>query len=151
MKPLSSSVALVGSIMATSIVLALSAGPAAARENIVITSPQQTELTRTQRVGYRDLDLATVQGERALTRRVSGAVQDVCFHDGEHPFVLNNCKRSAWNGARPQMASAIERARDSERLTHAELIAVPETNVFPLDAATGRSPSAAAVSSRTKS
>lgn len=116
MKPLSSSVALVGSIMATSIVLALSAGPAAARENIVITSPQQTELTRTQRVSFRDLDLATVQGERALTRRVSVAVQDVCFHDGEHPFVLNTCKRSAWNGARPQMASAIERARENPGL-----------------------------------
>ena len=116
MKPLSSSVALVGSIMATSIVLALSAGPAAARENIVITSPQQTELTRTQRVSYRDLNLATVQGERALTRRVSGAVQDVCFHDGEHPFVQNVCKRSAWNNARPQMASAIERARENPRL-----------------------------------
>ena len=111
MKLLSSSLALLGSIVVTSVTLALSAGPATARERIVITSPELEPSTRVQRVGYGDLDLATLQGERSLARRVGGAVQEVCFHDGEHPFMVNVCKRTSWEDAAPQMASAIQRAR----------------------------------------
>ena len=111
MKRIFSSVALLGSIIVTTSLFALSAGPAAARERIVITSPELDPSTRIQRVGFGDLDLATVQGARILARRVGGAVQEVCFHDGEHPFMVNVCKRSAWQDAAPQMASAIQRAR----------------------------------------
>ncbi|HET9427616.1 MAG TPA: UrcA family protein [Allosphingosinicella sp.] len=116
MKLLSSTIAMLSSIIVTGVTLALSVGPAAARERIVITSPEQNDYTRTERVSYADLDLATDRGERVLTRRVSVAVQDVCFHDGEHPFMVNVCKRSAWQGAGPQMASAIQRARENPGL-----------------------------------
>lgn len=66
-----------------------------------------------ERVGYGDLDLARAPGQRLLTRRVRSAVGRVCEPldatglDARHQA----CQTQAWRGARPQMARAVERAR----------------------------------------
>ncbi len=108
----------------TTVALALSAGPATARENIVITGSQDDALTRTQRVAYSDLDLATQRGERVLNRRVGVAVREVCSHDSEHFFVLRPCMLTAWSDARPQIANALERAKNNPGLAFGGSITV---------------------------
>ena len=96
---------------AAPVALALSVGAAEAREGIVITGGDAEALTRTQQVRFGDVDLATVEGQQVLAHRVRLAVREVCSHDGEHWIALLPCKRGAWNDARPQIASAIERSR----------------------------------------
>jgi UrcA family protein len=73
----------------------------------------------TRHISYADLNLASVAGERALQRRVGTAVTDLCLdatggNDGSPKYKLSmiHCSGEAWNGARPQMARAVQRARD---------------------------------------
>jgi UrcA family protein len=73
----------------------------------------------TRHISYADLNLASVSGERTLERRVGTAVSDLCLdatggNDGSPKFKLSmiRCSGEAWNGARPQMARAVQRARD---------------------------------------
>lgn len=77
----------------------------------VIVRAQPDDLLPTRRVSYADLDLASLSGEKTLYSRVSGAVSDVC---AEQIFAIDKgqCRRFAWNGAKPQMKRAIARARD---------------------------------------
>jgi UrcA family protein len=63
------------------------------------------------RVSYRDLNLASARDERILNRRVGSATHIVC----EPHFELldrADCVSYAWKGARPQIAMAIQRARE---------------------------------------
>lgn len=65
-------------------------------------------------VSYRDLNLATLAGEKTLNTRVRGAVKDVCAESvpsGEFHIVYS-CRGYAWRGARPQIARAVMRARE---------------------------------------
>lgn len=63
------------------------------------------------RVSYRDLNLASMQGERTLNRRVGGAAQFVC--EGHYEMIAqSSCISYAWKGARPQIALAVQRARE---------------------------------------
>ena len=69
---------------------------------------------RTERVSYRDLNLATRDGEKILTQRVGSAVRRVCSDTG-HIGLYNDrfyCTSGAWKDARPQMSRAIARARE---------------------------------------
>ena len=65
-------------------------------------------------VSYRDLNLAAASDERILNRRVGGAAKSVCHTDdfkiGER--AQGKCVSYAWNGARPQIARAVQRARE---------------------------------------
>lgn len=64
-------------------------------------------------VSYRDLNLATLAGEKTLNRRVGGAVRIVCSEsvpDGDF-YQEMLCDKHAWGGARPQIALAVMRAR----------------------------------------
>lgn len=70
-------------------------------------------------IGYADLNLASTAGARALTNRVGVAVSDLCDeatggNDGSmsYRFNVHRCSGHAWDEARPQMALAIQRARD---------------------------------------
>ena len=119
MKLLSSLVAL-----AVPLTLACVAGPAVARDGIVITGPEAEVVTRSQQVPFGDIDLTTRQGERELTHRVAVAVRDVCSEPNEHALALLPCKRSAWRGARPQMASAIQRATENPQMAQNGFITV---------------------------
>lgn len=66
-----------------------------------------------ERVSYRDLNLASVQGEKRLVYRVRGAIGRVCPDDGTGPLnELNRCRSYAWDGAEPQIDLAVKRARE---------------------------------------
>jgi UrcA family protein len=71
---------------------------------------------RTERVSYADLNLAASAGERKLVRRVSDAVKRVClYRDGTIGLQSNGytiCADGAWDGANPQIAQAVQRAKD---------------------------------------
>jgi UrcA family protein len=107
--------------------------PAAAKEvtvrHRVLAEDQLTEI-----VSYADLDLASADGVERLTSRVGSAVRHVCapLDDRDKLFGYGACKSYAWNGARPQMDLAIQRAHQiaqngvSAIAPVAILIAVPQ-------------------------
>lgn len=81
---------------------------------IIVQAPASN--VRIERVGYADLNLATRDGEWALERRVNGAVERVCLHDGFRWYGLSvpdytTCADRAWRVARPQVIGAVYRAR----------------------------------------
>lgn len=104
--------AVVSGAMATLMI----AAPAAARQEgpVVIYAPPEN--ARTERVPYHDLALAERGGERTLVRRVAGAVKRVCLFEHSHPGLQDRgyyrCADDAWDGARPQIAQAVQRARE---------------------------------------
>lgn len=72
---------------------------------------QRIEPGMSVRVSYRDLNLASIPGERTLNRRVGRAADFVCR--GHYDFLeQTSCESYAWNGARPQIALAVKRARE---------------------------------------
>lgn len=103
---------------ATSTALALIVGAAGA----AISAPPQQATVVGQRfdegisttVSYRDLNLASMEGERTLNRRVGGAARFVCepgaaaINDRD----FSDCISYAWKGAKPQIALAVQRARE---------------------------------------
>ena len=92
------------------------AAPAALAQEKPVIVYAQPENTRTERVSYRDLDLAARAGERTLEQRVSGAVRRVCDYNGgsfdavDRGYIL--CARGAWQGAQPQIDRAVARAHE---------------------------------------
>jgi UrcA family protein len=76
-------------------------------------------------VSYRDLNLASLDGERTLNRRVGGAARFVCEPDGmsNNDPGFSSCIDYAWKGAKPQVALAVQRARE---------IALTGTSSIPL-------------------
>ena len=73
------------------------------------------EDTKVAIVKYGDLQLASADAQKLLTRRVNHAVKEVCEQEGsafEPYYVLKTCKDYAWRGARPQIASAIQNAQN---------------------------------------
>lgn len=67
------------------------------------------------RVSYRDLNLAAARDERILKNRVGDAARDVCEPDPTGPIgdhIYADCVSFAWNGARPQVALAVRRAKE---------------------------------------
>jgi UrcA family protein len=70
-------------------------------------------------ISYVDLNLANSAGELTLNRRVGGAVTGLCLEatggDDRNFMTANaakNCRNSAWAGARPQIARAVQRSQD---------------------------------------
>ena len=95
---------------------AMSPSAAAKGRQIVVTAPSD-ELVR--HVSYADLNLASVDGQTTLNGRVDGAVADLCSEatgarDGNARLAvaIRFCAIGAWDGARPQIARAVQRARD---------------------------------------
>lgn len=88
---------------------------ALAQSKPVVVYAEPSEV-RTERVSYRDLNLATRTGEKILNRRVGGAVRRVCTEgaNGYSPYGQDYlyCARGAWKDARPQIARAIARAHE---------------------------------------
>ena len=81
------------------------------RPVVVVGEP---EPAATQRVSYADLDLATSEGERALVRRLRGAVRNVCAEEvgpSAIVYVEHSCRKLTWRDTQPQLGSAISRAR----------------------------------------
>ena len=91
--------------------------PAPAQQAVIVVQSTPPAYMNIERVPYAELNLLTRAGTESLHRRVSRAVERVCLYDngrwyglGEPDF--NQCTWRAWNGARPQMAGAIYRARE---------------------------------------
>lgn len=70
--------------------------------------------TKLQVVPYRDLNLLYPAHQSVLNDRVGRAVRHVCsFDTGNIPIMDNDykvCRNDAWQGARPQISNAINRA-----------------------------------------
>jgi UrcA family protein len=84
---------------------------------ITVTAPWEEVVVR--HVSYADLNLASAPGQQMLNRRVNSAVSDLCNEATGGPdgsvsfkFSMMKCSSEAWNGARPQIDRAVQRARD---------------------------------------
>lgn len=109
-----STVAVLSGVAAS--LLASTAAIAAQPERPVVVYAEPQENVRTERISFADLNLATAFGERTLFRRVGGAVKRVCLQQDGLAGVQDRgyriCADGAWDGARPQIAQAVARARE---------------------------------------
>ena len=85
------------------------------RPVVVVADPDRV----VRRISYADLDLASAAGESTLNRRVGGAIRSLCTEAVGSPDLSidskladMNCRRSAHEQAKPQIANAVQRARD---------------------------------------
>lgn len=85
------------------------------RPVVVVADPDRV----VRRISYADLDLASAAGESTLHRRVGGAIRSLCTEaEGSPELSIDskladiNCRRSAHEQAKPQVANAVQRARD---------------------------------------
>ena len=100
--------------VSTFFLVGMTVAPAFAAERVTVTAERVPLQAPTKIVRYGDLNLASAAGEKARVRRVGGAVREVCQPYGnsfEDHLIIRSCKSYAWQGARPQIASAIQRAR----------------------------------------
>ena len=78
---------------------------------ITVMGPSSVEV-RSERVSYRDLNLADSYGAKRLVYRVRGAIGRVCPDDGVGPInELTGCRTYAWDGAQAQIDLAVRRAQ----------------------------------------
>lgn len=98
----------------TASLLIATSAPAAQPERPVVVYGEPQEDFRTERVTYADLDLADKAGRRTLLRRVGGAVKRVCAFEPGLPLIHGyyRCADGAWDGANPQIAQAVARAKE---------------------------------------
>jgi UrcA family protein len=86
------------------------------QDNPVVVYAEQQEGVRTERVSYADLNLAERRDHRRLRQRVAGAVKRVCLFEDGRPGLQDRgyyrCAGEAWDGANPQVAQAVARARE---------------------------------------
>jgi UrcA family protein len=106
-------VAAVLSGVTASLLVAASASAAQQGPVVVYAEPDNA---RTERVTYADLDLADRSDQRKLNHRVSGAVKRVCLFENSRSGLQDlgyyGCADDAWDGAKPQIAQAVQRAKD---------------------------------------
>jgi UrcA family protein len=98
----------------TASLLVTAATAQAAQEKPVVVYAEPQEGIYTEKVSYRDLNLAVKADQKTLGRRVGGAVRRVCtdanaFGTYADP-VFRDCANDSWDNARPQIARAIARA-----------------------------------------
>ena len=100
----------------------LAVAPAHAKSDQMVVTAQRTADLPTQRVSFADLNLASAEDRGILDRRVGSAVKIVCFErDQRAEKTLSSfgeyvaCSDFAWDGARPQLAAAIDRAQAMAR------------------------------------
>ena len=98
-----------------SLFVTAAAATAAVQDKPVIVYAEP-ENAQTERVSYRDLNLAVASDQKVLHRRVGSAVRRVCEMDdhdlGAVDPMYRACALESWAKARPQIASAI--ARDQQ-------------------------------------
>jgi UrcA family protein len=103
---------------------------AAGQEKPVVVYAGPQEGVRTVRVPYADLNLAERPDQRKLNLRVTGAVQRVCLFEDSRKGLQDRgyyrCADDAWDGANPQIAQAVARAREIALTGHS---AIPATAI----------------------
>ena len=99
----------------TASLLISSAAFAAGQDKPVVVKAEPLENTRTEHVSYADLDLSQRKDEKKLNLRVAGAVKRVCLFENARNGLQDNgyysCADDALGQARPQIAQAVERAK----------------------------------------
>ncbi len=113
--PASSTIrALGGSAVLALVCVTVAAGAAAQDQSATVTGRPLEQLT--ERVSYRDLNLANKSHERVLFHRVGSAVHRICYKlvPGVSPASDEHmtCSSDAWASARPQIRTAVRRAQD---------------------------------------
>jgi UrcA family protein len=119
--------------------LVFMARPAAGKPPIFVTAPPVNPADIvTRHIGYADLNLASAAGERTLNRRVGGAVNSLCLEviggndtSMESMAAEYHCATSTWTQARPQIAQAVQRARDIASTGSSSLAAAAITLSVP--------------------
>lgn len=115
-----------GAILATAITLAATVAPAFAKQRDMVVTAQRDIPTRI--VKYGDLNLAAEEGRRQLIHRVTWAVNEVCDINGTQllsdAILSNRCRSVAWQGAKPQIDTAFQRARFNQALLSSAAIAI---------------------------
>ena len=123
---------LMASVAITGVALMGIAPSASAKpQSAVVTALDPDAPTR--RVSYADLNLASLQGEKVLNRRVGSAVTDVCREatNGIGYYEDTKCRSFAWGGARPQIDRAVLRAREIASTGQSSIAAAAITLSFP--------------------
>jgi UrcA family protein len=92
-------------------------GPALAQNGgpVVVRAEPLSDIASIRRIHYGDLNLASADDEKVLNQRVRRAVSQVCDDaTGPSPlsYVEQSCRADSWGRAKPQMALAMQRARD---------------------------------------
>jgi UrcA family protein len=94
------------------------AGTAAQEPEILVVRklpPSQDRLIRAVYIG--DLNLKSAAGQQEMEKRVGKAIEDMCAIPSPLPTykekMTKPCRDEAWSSARPQMESAVQRARGS--------------------------------------
>ncbi|WP_341712818.1 UrcA family protein [Erythrobacter sp.] len=116
MKPLSYFVPLGLALLASGTATAQSSQPAEQRSPIIVVGklhPSPDVIVRTVFIG--DLDLKSAAGEAEMEKRVGGAIDDMCSIPSPlplyGPLMEKPCRDEAWASARPQMDSAVRKAK----------------------------------------
>lgn len=82
---------------------------------VVVTAPAADPDEVTRIVSYSDLNLASEKGEKMLNGRVRVAAKSICLEVlGPTPYFQFEleCRGDAWRSAKPQIALAVQRARE---------------------------------------
>jgi UrcA family protein len=82
---------------------------------LVVPTVSQASVSRSARVSYADLNLASPVGAQILERRIAGAAKFVCEIEDSRELALanatNSCRSDAIAGAQPQYEAAVAAAR----------------------------------------
>ena len=111
----SRTLAMCGATLVAAVAIGTVAYPLEARAGPTLEVVAHPEDFVVRRVSYADLNLASAPGERTLNRRVAGAVMDVCNEavgGNSTDLVYRDCATGAWQGARPQISLALQRAHE---------------------------------------
>ena len=96
--------------------LLLTASAASAAQDKAVVVYGASDNVRVEYVSYADLDLAQSKGEKKLVWRVGSAIRRVCQFDYGHIGLQDNgyyaCANDARDGANPQIAQAVTRAKE---------------------------------------
>ena len=104
-------VSLCAAVAITGTGLVVPATPAFGKSPRIVVVAPADQVTR--RIAYGDLNLASATGESSLRYRVRGGIRSLCTDvGGPYESERSNCTDHAWSQAFPQMASAMQRARD---------------------------------------
>lgn len=105
--------------------------PALGKNPVTVEAPRTDAIST--RVSYADLNLASLGGAATLHRRVGSAVNWVCVetNPGSVQFEKQGCRNFAWKGARPQIARAVQRAREMASTGQSSIAAAAITLTFP--------------------
>lgn len=93
----------------------------AAAAALVTPTVSQAQDTRSERVSYADLDLATGAGQAQLQRRIGFAAKSVCdagsYTDLTMMPIVRACRQSAISGAQPAYHAAVAAAEHRGTVT----------------------------------